>query len=211
MLKKRWTSPRNNIWKSELNSVLNKRSGEEYCRSMCMYAVFIFRTGHGVSDATRLLHQDHRLTSCHRASCVSSLRRRTQKAKSWAYAHPSAIFLSEQDFDVCQSGPGEGTEAWLEDWGLMKRSKNVACCVCLPFCPAAWTVEIGEHSSWPRRDGRHGNAHWRMAWWCTHCSVPRKCPQRAIILDTQFLRCRYLLMLLATCRFYIAEKIWGYI
>lgn len=52
-------------------SGLNERSHKEYCY-MCMYAVFILCTGHGVPDATRLLHQDHRLTAAtERAVCVN--------------------------------------------------------------------------------------------------------------------------------------------
>ena len=67
--KNRWRSPRK---QQQVNvSVLNERSGKEYCRSMRLWAVFIFRTGHGASDATRLLHQDHRLTAAtERVACL---------------------------------------------------------------------------------------------------------------------------------------------
>lgn len=37
---------------------------------------------------------------------------------------------------------GGGAEACVEDWGLMKSSTTVACCVCLPFRPAATTTEM---------------------------------------------------------------------
>lgn len=33
-----------------------------------------------------------------------------------------------------------GAEACVEDWGLMKSSTTAACCVCLPFRPAARTT-----------------------------------------------------------------------
>lgn len=93
-----------------------------------------------------------------------------KKAKLWVYLLPSGFFFSflflksKQDFDVCESDPAQGAEAWLEVWGPMNRSTTVACCVCLPFCPAAWTVEMGEHLSWPRRKRRHGHTHTH-----THC------------------------------------------
>ena len=122
---------------------------------------------------------------CHRASWMSSLRRLTQKKRNRKFTHFHLCFLSERDFDVCESGPGQGAEAWLERWGLMNRSTTVACCVCLPFHPAAWIVEVGEHSSWPRRweAWAHTLKNDMMAH--TLHSVPKKCPNKAVIVNTR--------------------------
>lgn len=37
---------------------------------------------------------------------------------------------------------GGEAEACVEDWDLMKSSTTAACCVCLPFRPAARTLEM---------------------------------------------------------------------
>lgn len=47
---------------------------------------------------------------------------------------------------------GGGAEAYVEDWGLMKGSTTAACCVCLPFRPAARTSEM-------ERGQRGGGGH----------------------------------------------------
>lgn len=39
---------------------------------------------------------------------------------------------------------GGEAEACEEDWGLMKSSTTAACCVCLPFRPAARTLGMEE-------------------------------------------------------------------
>lgn len=43
-----------------------------------------------------------------------------------------------------------GAEACVEDWGLMKSSTTAACCVCLPFRPAARTSGM-EGGRWGQR------------------------------------------------------------
>ena len=62
-------------------SWLNERSGKAKCRSVCMYAVFILRTGRGACDSARLLHQDHRLAAATGASRMSLLGRLAHKKK----------------------------------------------------------------------------------------------------------------------------------
>lgn len=99
------------------------------------------RAGQGVSDPSHPLHQT--------ALSANGLQVSTASetffffGMSQHYTLPSGYFLCEQDFDVCESGPGWGAEGCVEDWGLMKSSTTAACCVCLPFRPAARTSELG--------------------------------------------------------------------
>lgn len=104
-------------------------------------------------------------------SCMS-LRRASQKnrkrPKSWVYALPSVNFLCEQDFDVCESGPGQG------GWGLSGRlgpnekihNSGLLCLFTLsPSCLVHGDGGVGVHSTW------HGRTHWGVTWWRTHCRV----------------------------------------
>lgn len=109
---------------------------------MTLQNVRIHRAGVFIqSDATQLSHQDEAF-SRHRAAFFTEWVKKKKKNLSHEFTHFHLwIFYVSKDFDLCESGPGQGAEAWVEDWGLMKRSTTVACCVCLPFSPAAWSME----------------------------------------------------------------------
>lgn len=52
------------------------------------------------------------------------------------------IFYGSRTLMFASQALGGGAEACVEDWGLMKSSTTAACCVCLPFRPAARTSEM---------------------------------------------------------------------
>lgn len=143
-------------------------------QSWCFYSVWC----HNVPIKTRL----SAATELH--SLQSGLKK---KKRSHEFTHFHLwIFYVSKDFDVCESGPGQGAEAWVEDWGLMKRSTTVACCVCLPFSPAAWSMERRRGPFYMTKETSETWAHTlesdMMAY--TLQSVPRKYPCGAIIVHT---------------------------
>lgn len=68
-----------------------------------------------MSDAACLLHQDRRFAAAtERAACLNYGDRHKKKLnREFTHFHLCffLFFLSEQDFDACESGPGQGAEA----------------------------------------------------------------------------------------------------
>lgn len=115
------------------------------------------------------------------------------------------FFTASKKFNVWELG------LWAGGWGPtrkaggpMNSSTTAACCVCLPFRPAAWTVEMWEHSSWLRCDQRlgHTNTQESVVTAHTHCQESALVGKKTPSFDFQ----RFLD---ATCRVCAAESIWG--